>query len=183
MYPHLTPAGPIMKLNRKELATLPPETLAADRAWWTKKAAGFLGPWLKPGASVAHLTDWVERVYLNHDTEGFAGNTRFLELVEAQRTWSKLRSSLGGLYAWRAERVKDPDDKRRLAAEAEFAFQQAFALCPTSPEALYRYVNLLVSQGRTKDALALATTTEKLDSSNPQLPGLIQQLERMAKPK
>ena len=43
-------------------------------------------------------------------------------------------------------------DKERMAREADFAFRQAWALCPYSPEATYRYVNFLKSQNRAADA-------------------------------
>ena len=48
------------------------------------------------------------------------------------------------MYAWR---VSDPDNKdpvaqQRMIKEADFAFRQAFAFCPYSPEAVFRYVNL-----------------------------------------
>jgi hypothetical protein len=68
----------------------------------------------------------------------------------AKRTFSKLRSSIGGLYAWRlgAEtpseyRPKSDTDRETLSKEADLAFRQAFALCPYSPEAVFRYVQLL----------------------------------------
>jgi hypothetical protein len=60
---------------------------------------------------------------------------------------------------------------------ADFAFRQAWALCPGSPETVFRYVNLLTGEGRTADALLIAETAAKLPqmqgSNGGQLSGLI----------
>jgi hypothetical protein len=62
---------------------------------------------------------------------------------------------------------------------ADFAFRQAFALCPYSPEAVFRYVNLLLSEGRTADAVLIAETAEKM----PQIKGQdeVRQFSSLAK--
>src|SRR5438270_2018234 len=39
---------------------------------------------------------------------------------------------------------RSPDSQRRALKEAEFAFKQAYAFCPYSPEAVFRYINLLI---------------------------------------
>ena len=69
------------------------------------------------------------------------------------------------------------DEKQRMAKEADFAFRQAFALCPNSPEALFRYANLLVGSNRIDDARLLAETTLKLDPNNSQVESLLNQLK------
>jgi cytochrome c-type biogenesis protein CcmH/NrfG len=81
----------------------------------------------------------------------------FARNAEAQKTFSKLRSSIGGVYAWRAEHGSFTE-RQRMSLEADFAFKQALALCPYSPEAVYRYVNLLLSQRRVVDARLIAET-------------------------
>jgi hypothetical protein len=45
-----------------------------------------------------------------------------------------------------------------LIAAADLAFRQAFALCPSSSEAICRYADFLVAQGRKADALAVLET-------------------------
>ena len=47
---------------------------------------------------------------------------------------------------------------------ADFAFRQAWALCPYSQETVYRYVNLLMSEGRIANALLVAETAAKMPS-------------------
>lgn len=67
-----------------------------------------------------------------------------------------------------------------MLKEADFAFRQAFAFCPYSPEALFRYVNYLVSPEihRLDDALLLARTSEKLDPLNASLSDLVNRLQQ-----
>ena len=64
-----------------------------------------------------------------------------------------------------------------MTKEADFAFRQAYALCPTSPEAVFRYVNLLLSSNRADDARLLAGTTLKLDPKNGQIQSLVESLK------
>ena len=64
-----------------------------------------------------------------------------------------------------------------MLREAEFTFRQAFAFCPYSPEALFRYVDLLLPLNRVDDALLLAETCLKLDRYNAQVIGLVGNLQ------
>jgi preprotein translocase subunit SecD len=48
-----------------------------------------------------------------------------------------------------------------MAREAEFAFRQAWALCPYSPYVVKRYTDFLKSQNRTADAGLVATSAAK----------------------
>ena len=64
--------------------------------------------------------------------------------------------------------------------EAEFAFKQAFAYCPFSPEAVFHFMDLLLSQPtpRIDDAILLLETCHKLDPYNGQITDWIDQLKR-----
>jgi hypothetical protein len=64
-----------------------------------------------------------------------------------------------------------------MVKEADFAFRQSYALCPTSPEALFRYINLLLSLKRVDDALLLAEATHQLIPDNPQVKDLVKNLK------
>ena len=66
-----------------------------------------------------------------------------------------------------------------MIKEADFAFRQAFALCPYSPEAFSRYVNFLVPQHRLDDALLVASTCLKLDPYNDQVRGVVNDLRAL----
>jgi hypothetical protein len=81
--------------------------------------------------------------------------------------FSKERSSIAGLYAWRAQHTTDAAEKQRMNAAADFAFRQAWALCPYSPETVVRYVALLISKNRRPDALLVV----KMAAEMPELKG------------
>jgi len=51
-----------------------------------------------------------------------------------------------------------------MAREADFACRQAWALCPDSLEAIYRYVDWLMKQKRAADALVVAETAAQMPS-------------------
>ena len=181
MYPHLTPHGLIMKINRQPLDSLPPEVVAKDHEFWSRKQNEFIGGWLTPETSVKELCDFVEKVHLRKDLAGFKGDPEFVCNYYACAAYSKLRSSQGGLYAWRITHSKSPDEQQGMIKEADFAFRQSFAFDPTSPEALFRYVNLLVQLGRVDDSLLIARTAGKLRPSDGQIKNLTTELERIQK--
>jgi hypothetical protein len=149
MYPYLEPHGLIMKLNRQPLARLPAETLARDHEYWRKLVASMLGDWLNEQTPASEVAAFVDRVYVRHDLKGFTGDPMFIHNDYAKKSFSKLRSSIAGVYAWRLSTNAPPEYRSNinggaLLAETDFAFRQAIALCPYSPEALFRYVNWLL---------------------------------------
>jgi hypothetical protein len=176
MYPYLLPHGLIFKLNREPLAALTTQTIDADHAFWAKQCQSMLGDWLKPETSVSNVCAFVESVYGQKDWSHFTGDPGFVTNNFATRTFSKLRSSIGGLYQWRLTSKTDAGDKARLQAETDYAFRQAFALCPASPEAVFRYVNFLESQNRLNDAILITRTAWKMNPDNGQLNDLLSHL-------
>jgi hypothetical protein len=184
MYPYLVPHGLIFKLNHEPLPALPAEQVAADHAFWSKQCGAMLGDWLKPETTVSNVCAFVSVVYLKKDYSHFTGDQEFVTNDFATRSYSKLRSSLAGLYAWRLTMNKaEAGDKAQLRAETDYAFKQAFALCPFSPEAVYRYVNFLLAQNRTEDAVLIAATASKLNPENEQLKNLLAQLQNYGEQK
>jgi hypothetical protein len=178
MYPHLSPHGLIMKINRKPVTELSGDALRKDREYWMRLTSRALGKWLTPETTVHGVCEFAATVFENQQMEGFKGDETFVRNAYACKTYSKLRSSIAGVYAWRAKNSTSPDEKKRMTKEADLAFRQAFALCPYSPEAVFRYSNLLVDQGRKKDALLLAETAERIDPRNASFGKLIGELER-----
>ena len=165
MYPYLLPNGLIMKINRQPLTELPDAVVRRDHDCWTKYVQPMIGGWLNEDTPVKAVTAFAERVYLNHDLNGFKGDPAYVQNVEwAPKAFSKLRVSIGGIYAWRADHAASATDKARMVREADFAFRQAFALCPYSPEAVFRYVQLLKSEHRNADALLIAETAARMPS-------------------
>jgi beta-lactamase regulating signal transducer with metallopeptidase domain len=175
MYPHLTPNGLIMKVNRQPLPRLSEELVRRDHEYWSSYLRPMLGDWLNYDTPVAEVAAFVEKVYLKHDLGGFKGDPQFVEDTWAQKGFSKLRSSIGGVYNWRITDAKTPAGKLQMTKEADFAYRQAYALCPVSPEAVFRYATLLLSVNRVDDARLLAETTLKLDPTNAQVEALLKQ--------
>ena len=178
MYPHLIAAGSIMKLNRAPVDGISVEAMEKDREYWTGLCREFLGLVVTPKTTIGEVKNFVTRVDLDKKLQGtdaaFVGNDQM------RKAFSKLRSSQGGLYAWRLAKVKNHP---QLQIQAEIAFKQAWALYPKSPEALFRYVNLLLYTNRIEEALLLVTTSQKLDPDNPSLRDLTGELGKMLRDK
>ncbi len=189
MFPHLTPFGVIMKINRQPLAEITQEICDKDHEFWTQYDNRLIGQWINYDTPVKDVVAFVEKVNLRHDYSGFKGDLKFARDDEAQKAFSKLRSSIGGIYSWRlglspsggpvpAQWIAKSEAQRKmLLREANFAFKQAFAYCPYSPEAVYRYIQLLTGlEGRFDDALMIAETCHKLDPENGQITDLVTRL-------
>ena len=69
---------------------------------------------------------------------------------EVLRAYSKLATAQAGLLA-----------AHDFNAEAEQAYRLATEICPDSPEAVFRYVNLLLTQQRFADAVPVVETAVK----------------------
>jgi predicted phage tail protein len=183
MYPYETPYGIIMKINRQPLSELSEEILRRDHFFWSKYADRLIGNWITYDTSVKQVVDFIEKTYLRHDYSGFQGDLKFVRDDQAQKAFSKLRSSITGVFAWRLGpqcpeeyRQKSSATLEALKRETDFAFKQAFAFCPYSPEAVFRYINFLLQYGRVDDAFLVAQTCQKLDPYNDQVKGLVKQL-------
>lgn len=165
MYPQLEPHGLIFKLNREPVSRLSEKVVRRDHEYWINYVRPMIGDWLHDDTSVEEIAAFAEKTFQRRDFSGFKGDPHFIQNAYAHRMYSKLRSSLGGLYAWRLKNAADASDRERMAREADFAFRQAWALCPYLPEAVYRYVEYLVAQDRRTDALRVVSTAA-------QMPGL-----------
>jgi hypothetical protein len=162
MYPNLEPHGLIMKIDRPPLAALSDEIVSSDSDYWTKYITPLIGGWLNNDTPVGEVANFAEKVYAKKDLSGFTGDPQFVQNENACNMFSKLRSSIAGLYAWRVQHAADADEKKRMNDAADFAFRQSWALCPYSPETVFRYVNFLLSAGRTADAILIAETAVKM---------------------
>jgi len=199
MYPYETPFGIIMKINRDPIVTLPDVVYKQDHEFWSKYSDRLIGNWMNYDTSVQQIADWVEKVYLRYDFTGFTGDRKFIRDDDAQKAFSKLRSSQAGLYAWRLHlllpsppyppldpqylpyRPKSDAETQQLYKECDFAFKQSFAFCPYSPEAVVRYVNFLYQFRRFDDALIVAETCHKLDPYNGQILDIVNQIKEIKK--
>jgi tetratricopeptide (TPR) repeat protein len=144
MYPYMEPAGIILKINKEPLPSpkqkpeLWKKIVARDTAYWDKLCSDFLA----------------RREFQNDS--------------DAQKTFSKLRSAIGGLYL-----------SREMYNEAIYAFKQAQRLCPDSPEANFRLSQLFMQLGRYDDAVSTLETYQLRDPLNDKIAMAIQQLRRL----
>jgi hypothetical protein len=191
MYPYLLPHGLLMKLNREPLELIPAQEIQQDRDFWSRQLADKIGDWLTPDTPLSNICAFAERVFGKKDFSGFTGDRRFIGDKYSVSAYSKLRSSIGGVYAWRLNpdsrttapqyRPKTAAQSQELSDAADFAFKQAFAICPSSPEAVFRYAQLLLQQRRFEDALLVAETSLKVDSGNGQVRGLVENVRAYKK--
>lgn len=139
MYPYLTPHGLIMKLNAESLAYLPDDVVEQDMQFWD--------------------------LYVRRLTS----NPHFLRDDVARKFYSKLRSAIAGLYAYRGMNEK-----------AEHAFREALILYPLSPEASFRLADLYLRQSRPHDAIELMEGFhEKVPDNDRALPFIAQIRQRV----
>jgi len=192
MYPYLSPSGLLMRLNHQPLAEMPAEDLRRDADFWTAEMARKTGFKLTPATSLGEVCDYAKSVFAGQGRSRFKGDARFMDSAYQYKAWSKWRSSIAGIYAWRVMQAppeyratKDPQ-RQELTDAADLAFRQAFALCPSSPEAVYRYVNFLLQSGRVDDAILLAKTCLACpplgDMQTSSIQDLVRQLGSFKKP-
>lgn len=178
MYPYLSPHGLIFQLHAQPLTELSGGEVAQDQAYWQKLTGELIGGWLTDKASFKEVCDFADKVYLEKNLTGFKGDPGFAKNPEAQKCFSKLRSAQAGLYVWRAAHARNTDEKSQMQRAADLAFRQAYALCPYSPEAIFRYTGFLVELKRPDDAFLLVKTSLRQDPDNAQLKQLIQQVRK-----
>jgi len=183
MSPHLVPHEWIFKLNRKPVESLTEEMVKKDREFWIRQQTQMIGAWLTPDTPVKDVCAFALKTFGRKEFSGFKGDRRFIDNVYAVKLYSKLRSSVGGIYNWRASNSKSPEEQKRMLAEADFAFRQSFAFCPYSPEAVFRYVNLLVSADRIEDALRVGETGQTIDPENSTFDNLVTEMTRIKREK
>jgi hypothetical protein len=164
MYPHLEPHGLIFKINRQPLSSLSNKIVEQDHEYWRGIARPMIGDWLVDETSVDTIAAFAQKTFGRQDFSGFTGDPRFIQNAYSRKMFSKLRSSQAGFYAWRMQHAIDAVEKERMAREADFAFRQAWALCPDSIETVLRYVALLMRQKRHAAAILVAETSAQMPS-------------------
>ena len=107
----------------------------------------------------------MRKIFLRHDLGGFSGDSGFVQNDYAARMFSKFRTAIAGLYAWRAENAASADEKQRMVEAADFAFRQALALCPASSDTTTRYAAFLKQQHRDGDAKLVEETASRFKSA------------------
>ncbi|HXD00787.1 MAG TPA: tetratricopeptide repeat protein, partial [Verrucomicrobiae bacterium] len=180
--------GDIMKINRDPVAEITPEIIRRDHEFWSRYSSRLIGDWITYDTTVKQIADFVDKVNIQHDLSDFKGNRAFMRDESAQKSFSKLRTAIAGLYAWRLGLLnqtptptdylpRSADYQQRLIKEADFAYRQAFAYCPYSPEVVYRYVQFLAAFHRYDDARIVAETCYKLDPNNEGVANMVRELQ------
>jgi len=187
MYPYLEPHSLIMKINRQPLAALSEDVVSKDHDYWAKLVEPTIGGWLNDDTSVTEVAAFAKKTFGKQDFSGFNCDPCFIQNAYSHQMFSKLRASIAGIYAWRLKQAAGAAEKERIAHEADFAFRQAWALCPYSMEAVFRYVNFLLEQKRGADALLVAETAAQMPAmqgkEGDQVRGLVEQLQKFQKAK
>ncbi len=181
MFPYLTPYGIIMKINRNPVPEMTEDMIHKDHEFWSQYSDRLIGNWITYDTPVKQICDFADRTYLHRDFKEFKGHPEFVRDDNAQKAFSKLRSAIGGLYFYRVQSSRNPVENARCLKEAEFAFKQSFAFCPYSPEAVYKYVTLLVNLGRAADAELVVRTSMKFDPDNPSMEALLANITELLK--
>jgi tetratricopeptide (TPR) repeat protein len=192
MFPHETPSGIIMKINRQPLSSLPEDVFKKDHEFWSQYSGRLIGNWITYDTSVKQIADFAEKIYRHRNFSNFKGDRKFIRDDNAQKSFSKLRSSIAGIYAWRLGMLsgvptppeyspKNETERQLLIKETDFALKQSFAFCPYSPEASFRYINFLTQVNRLDDALLVAQTCLKFDPYNSPIANLVKQLSDFKK--
>ncbi|MCX7817790.1 MAG: DUF2723 domain-containing protein [Kiritimatiellae bacterium] len=110
-----------------------------------------------------------DRAFWDWYCKRLLSDRRFLRDAVARKTFSKLRGAIAGLYA-----------ARGLYDEAEYAFRQAIALYPLSPEANFRMADVYLARGRFAEARTIIQEFLKGDPQNDKIReflGFIDQVE------
>lgn len=150
------PHGLVLKIHSQPLEKLSDEVLQRDHDFWSKEIKPLIGDWLKDKTPVAELVAFAKKTFELDDLVGFTGDVGYIHSASAQAMFVRARCSIANIYEFRARRATDEIERKRMARAADFAFRQAWALCPYSSEAFYRYLNFLLSQDRSDDALLVA---------------------------
>ncbi len=187
MFPHLTPYGIIMKINRDPIPEMTQEIVDRDHRFWMEYSKRLTGNWIDYDTPVQDIVDFSRRVYIEGNFAGYEGDMDFVRDDNAKKAFSKLRSAQAHLYYWRinhAGAAKNLVEQARMIKEADFAFKQAVAFCPYSPEAVFKYVNLLTSlanrdPSRLDDAIGITEVCLEMDEANEAVADLLRQLTAM----
>lgn len=187
MYPYLEPHGLIFKINRQPLPGLSDEVVEQDHDYWRRLVRPMIGDWLTDDTPVEQVAAFAKKTFGVQDFSGFTGDPRFIQNAYSHRMFSKLRSSIAGIYLWRRDHATGEQEKKRMSEAGDFAFRQAWALCPYSAEAVFRYVNFLLKEKRISDGLLVAETAAQMPSmqgqEGQQLRDLVAQLKKFQKAK
>jgi len=170
MYPYLEPAGMIMKLNAEKVK-MTPEIVKKDFDYWNNITNMFENGGviefkdLEP--SITNDNPEIVKLFCNNKPDGRQGRiiikpNEFKDDVTAQKSFSKCRSAIAGLYEY-----------HQMWKDAENAYKQAIWLYPVSAEAYMRLANMYMKIGQYGKALALVEEYKRKDPLNTRVDGML----------
>ena len=180
MYPHLSPHGLIMKINRKPLTTISEKMVQEDRAYWSAQTKRWIGGWLTNETPVKVLCEFLEDVYGQARLEDFKADEAYVMAGRGHSPrflYGHLRLAQARVYEWQMDHATTSADKDRMRRELDFAYRQTIALFPEDVETIRRYVNLLRDQKRTDDARQVLEAGQLTNPRSKRLQQLADELE------
>jgi hypothetical protein len=179
-YPHLSPHGLILKLNRQPLTGLDEKALQENRRYWERQTGRLLGGWLTNETPVKVLCQFVEDVYGQAQLEGFTGDPDYVLASKGRNVnylYAHLRMAQAHVYEWRLSHASTPEEKARMIRELDLAYRQTIALSPTNAETVRRYVNLLRDQNRPDDARRMLKAGQMINPRSKRLQALEEEMK------
>src|SRR5207249_164780 len=128
MTPYLIPRGPILKLSRQPLKSLPSDGIRKDHEFWQQFCERLIGNWVESETPVKEICNFTTQVYGGKNLSAFRGDPEYVRDKAAQNSFSELRIWEASVYMWRANEAKEIKGKTSLSREAELALRQAYAL-------------------------------------------------------
>ena len=179
MYPHLSPHGLILKLNRKPLDTISERMVKEDRSYWRGQTKRLIGDWLTNETPVTVLAEFLEDVYGQKTLGGFAGDEDYVMSrrgFKGQLVYGHLRLAQAHVYEWQMNHTLKPEEKNRMLRELDFAYRQGIALNPYNVEVVKRYVELLRDNERLDDAKRMLKAGRRINPRSTRLRALADEL-------
>ncbi|HTD87602.1 MAG TPA: hypothetical protein VK850_13575 [Candidatus Binatia bacterium] len=172
----------VMDINERMLRMLmeknPEMSFAMEESFPFKAMMGnatTLGPIMELGVQDEQQALTRERAaqavdYWRATTQELLSDSDAMASHEVRMSYSKLISSQAGMLL-----------DRGYTAEAEEAFVLANKIAPTSAEAVTRYVDLLINEGRVGDAIPIAENARSLAPEKKEFSDLVQKLQTLKK--
>jgi len=189
-YAHLVPHGFVFEINRQRLAELSPEIIEKDHAFWAGWVSKTLGEWLTDSTPLQAICDFVDKTYIRKDLTGFTGDPQFVrtarnwkpirDFLGASAVFSKSRTSIARVYWGRGQSAATDEERAKMLKEADYAFRQAFALCPYQESTLQNWGDFLFVQRRFNDAVLVARAVGKFGPDDQWLRDWVKKVEQLA---
>ena len=110
MYPYETPSGIIMKINRHPVLSLLRRRLTRKTMNSGANIPTGSSATGSPTTPASRKSPTLPRKFIcGNNYAGFKGDRKFVRDDDAQKAFSKLRSSIAGMYAWRLGRHSPPE--------------------------------------------------------------------------